>query len=134
MQASRPCAIYYYAPYEKTIYRKLRDKYPDVCSLKDLKALFDAAETVDLYTDIVRKCTEWPTHDYSLKTLARYLGFDWQDTDPSGAASIEWFHSWTDTGDEAIRQRILAYNEDDCRATRVLRDALQGMAENPGEG
>lgn len=125
MQASRPCAIYYYAPYEKTIYRKLREKYPDVCSADDLKALFGAPETVDLYTDIVRKHTEWPTHDYSLKTLARYLGFNWQDTDPSGASSIEWFHHWTDTGDETIRERILAYNEDDCRATRVLRDALQ---------
>ena len=128
MRASRPCAIYYYAPYEKTIYRKLREKYPDVCSLDELEALFDAAETVDLYTDVVRKHTEWPTHDYSLKTLARYLGFDWKDTDPSGASSIEWFHQWTDTGDETIRQRILAYNEDDCRATRVLRDALQSMA------
>ena len=128
MRASRPCAIYYYAPYEKTIYRKLRDKYSDVCSVDDLEALFDATETVDLYTDVVRKYTEWPTHDYSLKTLARYLGFDWQDTDPSGASSIEWFHQWTDTGDETIRQRILAYNEDDCRATRVLRDALQCMA------
>ena len=128
MRASRPCAIYYYAPYEKTIYRKLREKYPDVCSRADLEALFNAADTVDLYTDVVRKSTEWPTHDYSLKTLARYLGFDWEDTDPSGAASIEWFHRWTDTGDESIRQRILAYNEDDCRATRVLRDALQRMA------
>ena len=128
MRASRPCAIYYYAPYEKTIYRKLLEKYPDVCSRADLEALFDAAGTVDLYTDIVRRSTEWPTHDYSLKTLARYLGFDWQDTDPSGASSIEWFHRWTETGDEAIRRRILTYNEDDCRATRVLRDALQGMA------
>ena len=121
MRASRPRAIYYYAPYEKTIYRKLREKYPDVCSRQDLEALFDAADTVDLYTDVVRKSTEWPTHDYSLKTLARYLGFDWQDTDPSGASSIEWFHKWTDTGNESIRQRILTYNEDDCRATRVLR-------------
>ena len=128
MQASRPCAIYYYAPYEKTIYRKLREKYPDVCSAHDLEALFDAEETVDLYTDVVRKHTEWPTHDYGLKTLATYLGFSWQDTDPSGASSIEWFHQWTDTGDKAIRQRILAYNEDDCRATRVLRDALETMA------
>ena len=128
VRASRPCAIYYYAPYEKTIYRKLREKYPDVCSAEDLEALFDAPETVDLYTDVVRKHTEWPTHDYSLKTLARYLGFNWKDTDPSGASSIEWFHQWTATGDKTIRQRILTYNEDDCRATRVLRDALQDMA------
>ena len=130
MHASRPCAIYFYAPYEKTIYRKLREKYPGVCSAAELEALFDAAETVDLYTDVVRKLTEWPTRDYSLKTLARYLGFNWKDTDPSGASSIEWFHRWTETGDEAIQQRILTYNEDDCRATLVLRDALQDMAEN----
>ncbi|MCY4341307.1 MAG: ribonuclease H-like domain-containing protein [Gammaproteobacteria bacterium] len=103
-------------------------RYPDVCSADDLEALFAAAETVDLYTDIVRKRSEWPTNDYSLKTLVRYLGFDWQDADPSGASSIDWCHQWTDTRDEARRQRILAYNEDDCRATRVLRDALQNMA------
>ena len=62
-----------------------------------------------------------------LKTLARYLGFEWRDTDPSGAASIEWFYKWTETADEAVRQRILKYNEDDCGATRVLRDALEDM-------
>ena len=131
IRTSRPCAIYYYAPYEKTIYRKLQEKYPDVCSAKDVEALFDAAETVDLYTDVVRKSTEWPTHDYSLKTLARYLGFNWHDTDPSGASSIEWFHRWTETGDETIRQRILTYNEDDCRATLVLRDALDALPSQP---
>ena len=37
-RASRPRAIYYYAPYEKTIYRKLRGKYPDVCSADDCRA------------------------------------------------------------------------------------------------
>ena len=38
MQASRPRAICYYAPYEKTICRKLRGKYPDVCSADDCRA------------------------------------------------------------------------------------------------
>jgi hypothetical protein len=43
----------------------------------------------DLYSDIVANFTEWPTRDHSIKTLARYLGFTWRDTHPSGAASIE---------------------------------------------
>ena len=76
---------------------------------------------------MVLKATEWPTRDLSIKTLARYLGFAWRDIHPSGAASIEWFHRWIETGDPAVRQRILDYNEDDCRATRVLRDALPGL-------
>jgi predicted RecB family nuclease len=29
--------------------------------------------------------------DHSIKTLAKYLGFDWRDTHPSGAAAVEWF-------------------------------------------
>lgn len=128
LQASQPCAIYFYGTYENDMYRKLLEKYPDVCSKEELGALFEAAETIDLYNQVVRKSTEWPTHSYGLKALAQHLGFEWQDSDPSGAASIEWFHEWTETGDEETLQRILKYNEDDCRATRVLRDALEGMS------
>jgi predicted RecB family nuclease len=59
--------------------------------------------------------------------LATYLGFHWRDPHPSGAASIEWFHRWIENRDPAVRQRILDYNEDDCRATRVLLDAIRTL-------
>lgn len=128
----RPCVIYYYSKYERTIYRKLQEKYPDVCSAEEVDELFDPAHAIDLYNDVVKKATEWPTWDFSIKTLAKYLGFAWRDTHPSGAASIEWFHRWVESGDPAIRQRVLDYNEDDCRATRVLRDALDSLPVMPG--
>ena len=131
---SQPCAIYYYSKYERTIYRKLREKYPKVCTEEELEQRFDPALAVDLYFDVVLKATEWPTRDYSIKTLANYLGFAWRDTHPSGAASIEWFHRWVETGDSKIRQRILDYNEDDCRATRVLKDAVNSLALVPEDG
>ena len=121
---SSPCAIYYYSKYERTIYRKLQKKYPDVCTEQDIETLFDPTQAVDLYFDIVLKATEWPTRDYSIKSLAKYLGFQWRDTNPSGAASIEWFDRWIQTQDPEIQQRILDYNEDDCVATRVLKDGL----------
>jgi uncharacterized protein len=92
MRTRRPCAIYYYSKYERTIYRKLQEKYPDVCSANDIEELFDPTQTIDLYYDVVLKATEWPTWDFSLKTLAKFLGFAWRDTHPSGAASIEWFN------------------------------------------
>lgn len=65
---------------------------------------------------------------HSIKTLTKYLGFVRRDTNPSGAASIEWFDQWMKTRDPAVRQRILDYNEDDCRATRVLLDGIRGLA------
>lgn len=127
IQEGQPCTIYYYSKYERTIYRALQEKYPDVCSADDIEQLFNPGYAIDLYNDVVKRTTEWPTWDFSIKTLAKYLGFSWRDTHPSGSASIEWFHRWIESADPAIRQRILDYNEDDCRATRVLRDALENL-------
>ena len=59
--------------------------------------LFDPEGAVDLYYDVVLKATEWPTRDFSIKTLATHLGFKWRDSHPSGAASIEWFHRWVES-------------------------------------
>lgn len=125
----RPKAVlYFYSKYERTQWRKLRERYPRVCTEAEVEAVFDPDRAVDLYNDVVMKCTEWPTRDYSIKTLAKYLGFHWRDAHPSGAASIEWYDRWVQTGDPAVRQRILDYNEDDCRATRVLLDGIRGFA------
>ena len=127
IHSNQPCALYFYSKYERTWYRNLQERYPSTCSSADIETLFDPATAVDLYYDIVKKYTEWPTRDFSIKTLAKYLGFNWRDTDPSGAASIEWFHRWIETGDSEIKGRILKYNEDDCIATRVLLEGLKTL-------
>jgi predicted RecB family nuclease len=126
--ASQPAAIYYYSKHERTYYRRLQQRYPNVCSAQEIEDLFASPLTVDLYFDVVLKATEWPTRDYSLKTLAKYLGFNWNDAHPSGAASIEWFDQWVKSRDPKVRERILIYNEDDCRATRVLLDGIRGLS------
>ena len=94
----------------------------------DIEELFASKAAVDLYYDIVRPKMVWPTRDFSIKTLATFLGFEWRDQEPSGAASIEWYHRWVDTRDLQIRQRILDYNEDDCLAMRILVDAVRSMS------
>jgi len=60
-------------------------------------------------------------------SLAQYLGFSWRDANPSGAASIEWYHRWIETGDPAVKQRILEYNEDDCLATGVVLEGIRAL-------
>ncbi len=67
-----------------------------------------------------------------LKQLAASAGFQWRDENPSGEASMLWYEVATrGQSDEAAlsRQRILDYNEDDCRATKSLRDWLNGPAK-----
>ena len=120
-------AMYYFSKYERTQFRHLAEKYPDVASQTEVEWLFDPNRSIDLYYDIIKKYTEWPTYNYSVKTLAQHLGFNWRDENPSGAASIQWFNDWCVSKDEKILQRILDYNEDDCIAMIVVKDKLQEM-------
>ena len=79
----QPCVVYYYSKYERTIWRQLQTKYPSVCTTEEIEKLFHPTHSVDLYFDVVKKATEWPTRDHSIKTLAKFLGFKWRDTQPS---------------------------------------------------
>lgn len=124
---SRPCAVYYYSSYEKTTLRRLQKRYPDVASEQEIEVFFESASTVDLYTDIIIKKTEWPANDRSIKSLAPVLGFKWRDENPSGAESIEWYDEWVRTGNPDAKKRILLYNEDDCVATRVVLDGVRQL-------
>jgi predicted RecB family nuclease len=127
IRTGQPGIIYYYGHYERTWWRKLQKRFPDVLSEADVEALFDKARAVNLYDDVTKSKIIWPTRDHSIKTLATYLGFKWRDTHPSGAASIEWYHRWVESADTQVRQRIIDYNEDDCVATRVVLDAIRDL-------
>ncbi|MFC1787765.1 TM0106 family RecB-like putative nuclease [Patescibacteria group bacterium] len=123
-------AVYYYSHHEKTTYKKLQKQYPDIISEDKLEAFFDNPNVIDLYK-IVQKKTDWPVGSYSLKALAVYLGFSWRDETPSGALSIQWFNDYIEKQDPKILERILVYNEDDCKATMVLKDALEKLEVIP---
>jgi predicted RecB family nuclease len=119
--------VVHYSKYERTQYRRLQEKYPQVATRDEIDQLFAGPRALDLH-EKVRADSEWPTHDLSIKSLGKWCGFAWRDTDASGASSIEWFDQWARSSDPALRQRLLDYNEDDCRAMRVVLDAMKGFA------
>ena len=121
-------AVYFYSQHEKTTYKKLQARYPDVISKEKVEEFFDNPNVIDLYK-IVLGQTDWPLGSYSLKALATYLKFNWRDKTPSGALSIKWFNEYLDKKDPGLLKRILEYNEDDCKATMVLKDALEKLGE-----
>jgi predicted RecB family nuclease len=91
----------------------------------------DPPAWVDLHELAKRQIqTEGPL---GLKQLAVAAGFRWRDANPSGEASMVWYETaCRDDSPEALasRERLVAYNEDDCRATKALRDWLNGPAKN----
>ncbi|MHB1208824.1 MAG: TM0106 family RecB-like putative nuclease [Acidimicrobiales bacterium] len=98
----------------------------------DLEAFRQSSppQWIDLHELAKRQIqTEGPL---GLKQLAMASGFTWRDENPSGEASMVWYEiASADESREAMtsRQRILEYNEDDCRATKALRDWLNGPAK-----
>ena len=76
------------------------------------------------------KKTDWPLPSYSIKDIANYLGFKWRDESPSGALSIQWFNEYIKVKDPNILKRIIEYNEDDCKATMILKDKLAELSKN----
>jgi len=96
----------------------------------DLQAFRRPSQWIDLHEIAKGQLqTEGPL---GLKQLAGAAGFRWRDVNPSGEASMIWYEEALHEGAaaETARERILQYNEDDCRATKALRDWLNGPARH----
>lgn len=119
-------SVYYYSHHEWTTYRRMQKQYPDIVTSDEVERFFEDPKTIDLYS-VVSKYTDWPLGSYSLKAIAQYLGFKWRDETPSGALSIQWFNEFLNAKDEKILERILLYNEDDCKATMILKDNIEEL-------
>ncbi len=84
---------------------------------------------VDMHK-LVTKSVVMPVESYALKSIARYLGFEWHDALASGAQCVFWYDRWLETGDRSYLDLILTYNEDDCIATFVLKEWLVNFSQN----
>jgi len=86
-----------------------------------------ALENFETLSDIGRAVFHnavFPVYFYSLKDIARVLGFNWRHPEASGLNSIFWYHNWIETNNRKTREDIINYNEDDVRATKLLKDWL----------
>jgi len=117
--------VYHYSPYEKTAMKRLISKYSSLDpSVFDL--LFGENGTaIDLFK-VINNDTDWPLSSYSIKDICRYLGFQWDASDASGAASIVWMNDYMN-GQKDLKPKMLRYNQDDCMATYFLKHAIEKM-------
>ena len=66
----------------------------------------------------------FPTFSNGLKDVGRYLGFDWNWPQASGAAAPFLRRAWELDADGALKRELVGYNLDDCRAAEKVADAL----------
>ncbi|WP_035290173.1 TM0106 family RecB-like putative nuclease [Actinokineospora spheciospongiae] len=72
------------------------------------------------------------SHGKGLKTIAPVAGFHWRDPEAGGENSMRWYRDAVGMDgsepDLPQRTRLLEYNEDDVRATAVLRSWMSSPA------
>src|SRR5207249_12173636 len=78
---------------------------------------------VNLHT-VVRQGLRAGVPSYSLKEVEALAEFARKAELRSGTRAVLAYERWMDTRDDALLTSIVAYNEEDCRATLALRDWL----------
>ncbi len=122
--------VYHYAPYEVTALKRLSERY-DV-GQADLDALLRGGRFVDLYA-VVRQGLAISKGSYSIKKLEDFYwgrvrrgdGEQVADALSSVVAYERWLAAELSQRDDAILERIRAYNEEDVRSTLALHDWLE---------
>jgi len=116
--------IYHYAPYEKTHLTTMMEKYEIDEATK--KTVLDYL--IDVHK-VAKDSVAFPTYGNGLKQIAPYLGFSWRHKDVSATESISMYLDYVDNSEEnkVKFQKIIDYNEDDCIATRVIKDWLMSV-------
>ena len=66
----------------------------------------------------------FPVRSNGLKDIGGFLGASWAEPGASGLQSIVWRHRWEETHDAALKEKLVRYNQDDCRALVLLWDEL----------
>lgn len=103
---------------------------PGVPGHAEVTAFVESDEWVDLFRNVSDSflCSQGK----GLKVIAPAAGFVWRDAEAGGEASMRWYEDAVamhgGTPDATQRKRLLTYNEDDVRATYVLREWMSGTA------
>ena len=93
-------------------------------------SLVDSGLFVDLFT-IAKNAVRVGTESYGLKHLEHLLAFERTGAIEQGAGAVVEYEYWMKDGDQQWLDNIAAYNEDDVKSTRALRDWL--VAQRPAD-
>ncbi|MEK7659204.1 MAG: TM0106 family RecB-like putative nuclease [Patescibacteria group bacterium] len=112
--------IYHYSYYEKHVLQRLEKRYG---APADLMRKF-RENSLDLY-NIATSSVVLPIYFYSLKDVAGFIGYQWSEEGAGGGEAVAWYDQWLETGKKDFLEKLIKYNEDDVRATLMVKEWLE---------
>ena len=123
-----------FGEFDRTFLRRMNTRYPDVSGTF---LLIDELVTNSINAvSIIYGHVYFPTFSNGLKQIASHLDFHWTYPGASGLHALIWRSQWELSQESALKDRLIAYNIDDCKALEVVFGALvelgNGANENDG--
>src|SRR5262249_5972817 len=116
-------ALFHYGSYERKLLKRMR-------KVVKRKELVDRilANAVNVLTAI-HSSVYFPTFSNGLKEIGQYLGCHWGDENVSGLQSWVWRARWDHDREQCWKDKLLAYNAEDCQALRKGTEFVQAIGE-----
>jgi predicted RecB family nuclease len=118
--------LIHYGSFETIFLKRMCDRYGGPS--KETAAARAISNAVNILSFIFAQIY-FPTYSNGLKEIARCLGFEWGDPSFSGLQSIIWRHDWESSGDPKVREKLIAYNREDCEALRLIVRTLRRLSQ-----
>lgn len=107
--------FYHYGHYEQTIFNGKWDILPKVKLINIEK--------------IIKDNLILPVYSYSLKNIARFLGFRWKNKVATATQSMCWYTSYLESKDKKFLELSIEYNRDDCYALLYIKNWLLSLKQ-----
>tara|TARA_Y100001968_G_C19443464_1_gene763901 strand:+ start:1328 stop:2788 length:1461 start_codon:yes stop_codon:yes gene_type:complete len=85
----------------------------------------EANKSIENFIDLHQRIRNYwvlPVNSYGLKSIAKWIGFNWTQKNVDGSTAILWWRLWIDCNKKSklnnlLIESIFTYNKDDCIAT-----------------
>jgi Transposase IS66 family/RNase_H superfamily len=127
-----PCHIMCYGEFDRVFLHRMKTRYPDIqCAPGLIDTLLTNSTNV---LSLIYAHIYFPTYSNGLKDIASHLGFAWTCPSASGQYARVWRCQWELSSDPALKDRLIAYNMDDCKALEVVFGAIERICAHRADG
>jgi hypothetical protein len=123
LEGLKDFALFHYGSYERKLLKRMRK----VVKRKELVNRI-LANAVNVLTAI-HSSVYFPTFSNGLKEIGQYLGCTWSEENASGLQSLVWRARWDHDREQCWKDKLLAYNAEDCQALKKVTEFVQAVGE-----
>jgi predicted RecB family nuclease len=119
--------IFCYGSYERNFIKRMRK------SARKKKPVDRVLDRLVNVLSVIHAHLYFPCYSNGLKDVGGWLGCSWTDPDASGIQSLVWRANWETRQEDQWKQKLLAYNLEDCAALRKVTEQVYALASRaPG--